>query len=208
MSGRTRGGRGATPSSDIPETDEAETTRAATRGGARGHGPMGGMGMPAEKAMDFSGSLRRFARVMRPERVRVIVLTLCGIASVALTVAGPKILGEATNIIFDGVVGTMLAGQVPAGTPVDEVVAGLRARGDDQFAEMLSGMDGVVVGQGIDTQQLIVVLAWAVGVYAAAFVFGWWQARITAIAVQNTMRRLRDDVEAKLHRLPLSYVDK
>ncbi|MBL0888079.1 ABC transporter ATP-binding protein [Myceligenerans sp. I2] len=193
------------------ETSDEETMREASRSGARrgpGHGPMGGMGMPAEKALDFSGSLKRFVAVMRPERARVIVLTLFGVISVALTVAGPKILGTATNIIFNGVVGSMLAGQVPAGTPLEDVVTGLRARGEDQLADMLSGMHGVVVGQGIDTGQLVTVLSWAVAVYAAAFVFGWLQARITAVAVQNTMRRLRDDVEAKLHRIPLSYVDK
>ncbi|GAB4085302.1 ABC transporter ATP-binding protein [Myceligenerans cantabricum] len=188
---------------------DQETTREAARSGARrGPGPTGSMGMPAEKALDFSGSLRRFAEVMRPERARVIILTLCGVVSVALTVAGPKLLGEATNIIFDGVIGRMLAGQVPAGTPADEVVAGLRARGDDQLADLLSGMPEVVVGQGVDTGRLVMVLAWAVSVYVAAFVFGWVQARITAVAVQNTMRRLRDDVEAKLHRIPLSYVDR
>ncbi|MBO0608334.1 ABC transporter ATP-binding protein [Myceligenerans salitolerans] len=189
---------------------DAETTREAARSGARRGpgGPMGGMGMPAEKPLDFGGSLRRFARVMRPERGRVVILTLFGVISVALTVAGPKILGEATNVIFRGVVGTMLAGQVPAGTPTEDVVAGLRAQGEDQMADMLSGMTGVVVGQGIDTGQLVVILAWAVAVYVAAFVFGWLQARITAVAVQNTMRRLRDDVEAKLHRIPLSYVDR
>ncbi|GAA1869014.1 ABC transporter ATP-binding protein [Myceligenerans crystallogenes] len=191
---------------------DAETTREAARSGARrgpgGGGPMGGMGMPTEKAMNFGESLKRFAALMRPERARVIVLTLSGIVSVALMVAGPKILGEATDVIFDGVVGRMLAGQVPAGTPVDQVADGLRAQGQDQLADMLAGMDGVVVGQGIDTGALVTILAWAVGVYVAAFLFGWWQARITAIAVQNTMRTLRADVEAKLHRIPLSYVDK
>ncbi|GAB3162035.1 ABC transporter ATP-binding protein [Myceligenerans halotolerans] len=201
----TRSGSASTEASD------AETAREASRSGARrgpGAGPMGGMGMPAEKPLDFRGSLRRFAAVMRPERARVVLLTLFGVISVALTVAGPKILGEATDVIFRGVVGTMLAGQVPAGTPVEEVTEGLRARGEDQMADMLAGMDGVVVGQGVDTGQLVTVLAWAVGVYVAAFLFGWLQARITAVAVQNTMRRLREDVEAKLHRIPLSYVDK
>lgn len=200
-----------TDSTTDTSTTDAETTREASRSGARhgpGTGPMGGMAMPAEKPLDFRGSLRRFAAVMRPERARVVAVTVFGVLSVALTVAGPKLLGEATNVIFDGVVGTMLGGQVPAGTPVAEVVAGLRARGENQLADMLSGMDGVVVGQGVDTGQLITILAWAVGVYVMAFLFGWLQARITAVAVQRTMRRLRDDVEAKLHRIPLSYVDK
>ncbi|GAA4725852.1 ABC transporter ATP-binding protein [Isoptericola chiayiensis] len=174
-----------------------------------GGGPMGGgAGMPTARAMDFAGSLRRFAGTMRPERARVAVLTACGVASVALTVLGPKILGDATNVIFAGVVGQMLGRTLPAGTTTDEAVAALRAAGDDTQADMLASMGDVVPGQGVDTEQLAQVLGTAVLVYLGAFVFGWLQSRLMTVAVQHTVRRLRDDVEAKLHRIPLSYVDK
>ncbi|WP_328799009.1 ABC transporter ATP-binding protein, partial [Puerhibacterium puerhi] len=171
-----------------------------------GGGPMG-MGAPVAKAMDFRGSLLRFARSMRPERTRVVLLTLCGVVSVALTVVGPRVLGAATNVIFEGAVGAMLGRTVPPGTPTDEVVAGLRAQGQDRMADMLAAMDHVVVGQGVDFGRLGPILLTALAIYAGAFLFGWLQARIMTIAVQNTVRRLRDEVEAKLHRIPLSYVD-
>ncbi len=176
--------------------------------GPRPGGPMGpGIGAPVAKAMDFTGSLRRFARTMRPERARVVLLTLSGVVSVALTVAGPKILGEATNVIFEGMVGRLLASRLPAGTTAVDAADALRAAGNDAQADLLGAMDGLVVGQGIDGGRLATILLGALAVYLGAFLFGWLQARIMTVAVQNTMRRLRDDVEAKLHRVPLSYAD-
>ncbi|CAM3853411.1 ABC transporter ATP-binding protein [Isoptericola cucumis] len=159
---------------------------------------------PGAKPMNFVGSLKRFAGVMRPERARVVLLTLCGVVSVALTVVGPKILGDATNVIFAGVVGAGL----PAGATVDHVVAGLRESGNDTQASLLESMPGLVPGQGVDFERLAQILMVVLAIYVGAFLFGWLQARIMTIAVQNTMRRLRDDVEAKLHRIPLSYADK
>jgi ATP-binding cassette subfamily B multidrug efflux pump len=186
----------------------AQTARPAAGARPAGPGPMGGAGMPAAKPMDFAGSLRRFARTMRPERVRVIALTVCGVVSVALTVVGPKVLGEATNVIFAGVVGQALGSVLPPGTTQAQAVELLRAQGDDTQADMIASMDGLVPGQGVDFDALAVILGWVAVIYLGAFVFGWVQSRLMTVAVQNTMRRLRDDVEAKLHRIPLSYVDK
>ena len=68
----------------------------------RAHGPFGGMMLPAEKAKDFKGSARRLAGLLGPERVWVGLVILLGAASVALSVTGPKILGNATTVIFEG----------------------------------------------------------------------------------------------------------
>ncbi|WP_274992646.1 ABC transporter ATP-binding protein [Promicromonospora iranensis] len=159
--------------------------------------------MPVEKPMDFKGSLRRFAGSLRPERLRVVVLMVLGIGSVALTVMGPKLLGDATNVIFAGFVGA----QLESGVTTEQAIDGLRAQGQDRQADLLSGVPGVVPGQGIDFTLLMQTLGWVVAVYLGAFLFGWLQARITTGVVQRTMRNLRDQVEAKLHRIPLSYVD-
>nr|WP_229785608.1 ABC transporter ATP-binding protein [Promicromonospora citrea] len=162
-----------------------------------------GMGMPVQKPLDFRGSLRRFAATLRPERFNVFVVLVLGIGSVALTVLGPKLLGNATNVIFAGVVGS----QLPAGVSAEQAEEGLRAQGQDRMADLLSGVPGVVPGQGVDFTLLMQTLGWVVAAYLGAFLFGWLQARITTGVVQRTMRSLRDQVEAKLHRIPLSYVD-
>jgi len=168
----------------------------------RGMGPGGGLGMPGEKSLDFRGSLRRLLGVLRPEWPKLVAVLLLGVASVALAVSGPRVLGDATNVIFDGVVGA----QLPAGATKAEAVAGLRAQGQDRLADMLSGMD-VVPGQGIDFPGLRTLLLAVVAIYVASALFSWLQGWITTGVVQRVVRGQREQVEAKLGRLPLRYFD-
>lgn len=62
-------------------------------------------GQAAEKSMDFKGSGKRLLGLMRPERAALSVMLVFGALSVGLTVVGPKILGNATNLIVQGVMG-------------------------------------------------------------------------------------------------------
>nr|WP_146807095.1 ABC transporter ATP-binding protein [Cellulomonas persica] len=171
------------------------------RRGPAGHGPMA-MGVPGEKSMNFRASGARFLRELRPERVRIGAIVLLGAASVVLAVIGPKLLGAATDVLFTGVVGSML----PAGVSKAEAIEGLRAQGQDRIADMLSAMD-VVPGQGVDFDRLGRILLVVALVYVGSFLFGWVQGRMTAGVVQRSVLRLRADVEAKLSRVPLRYVD-
>jgi ATP-binding cassette subfamily B protein len=75
---------------------------APARPAPRNHGPFGGMMLPAEKAKNFKGSARRLAGLLGPERVWIAAVIVLGAASVALSVTGPKILGNATTVIFEG----------------------------------------------------------------------------------------------------------
>jgi ATP-binding cassette subfamily B multidrug efflux pump len=168
-------------------------------------GPAGRMmagGMPTEKLQDFKGSTKRLLGLMKPQRLLVSVVLLFGVASVTLSVLGPKLLGKATDIIFAGVVGKLL----PAGISKAQAVANLRAQGDNSRADLLSSTDAVP-GQGIDFTHLGHVLAWVALIYVFAWVFGVMQGRLTARVVQTTVYGLRRSVEAKLSRLPLSYFD-
>ena len=179
--------------------DKAPTLRRPPRGGP---GPMGGLGMPGEKSLNFRESGRRLLTVLRPERWRLAGVLLLGIASVALAVTGPKVLGDATNVIFNGVIGS----QLPAGVTKAQAVEGLRADGQDRLADMLGGMD-VVPGQGVDFPQLRTLLLAVVAIYVASALFSWVQGVITTGVVQRVVFRLREQVEAKLGRLPLRYFD-
>jgi ATP-binding cassette subfamily B protein len=166
-----------------------------------GGGPHGMM-MPAEKSKDFRGSAARLAGRLRPERSRLLLVLLVGALSVAFTIAGPKLLGTATNVLFEGVIGARL----PAGVTQEQAIAGLRATGQDQLAEMLSGMD-VEPGQGVDYTELARILGLLTLVYVLASLFGWMQQYLMAGVAQRTMYRLREDVDGKLARLPLRYFD-
>ncbi|KAE8763799.1 ABC transporter ATP-binding protein [Georgenia thermotolerans] len=173
-----------------------------------GHGPGGGMGgrpgvAPGQKSLHFRASLRRLVGTLRPERPRLVAVGVLGSVSVALAVLGPKILGDATNIVFNGVVGRML----PAGVTQQQAVEGLRATGHGQVADMVAGMDNLVPGQGIDFDALGRTILLVLGIYVLSAVFLWLQGRILAGVVQRTGYRLREDVQAKIDRLSLAHLD-
>ncbi|MGG7463790.1 ABC transporter ATP-binding protein [Plantibacter sp. YIM 135347] len=167
-------------------------------------GPMGGgAGMPAEKAMNFGPSAKRLLGRFAPHKIALILVTILGVISVALSVIGPKLLGEGTNIIFEGIVSKGL----PAGATKEQVIEGLRQKGDTGQADLLSGMN-LNPGHGIDFSALSMILLLVMAIYVLSSVFGWLQAYVLNGIVQRTMFRLRGDVEAKIHRLPLGYFDR
>jgi ATP-binding cassette subfamily B protein len=172
---------------------------AARRGGGP---PWMGAAMPTEKAMSFMPSARRLVGRLRPARGRVILVLVLALCSVALSVTGPKILGRATDIIFKGYLGARL----PAGLSGSDAVAAARARGDQDFADLLA-RSHAVPGRGIDFAALDSVLLWALVVYVAAGLLSWLQGYLLNGVVQSTVRQLRSDVADKLNRLPLPYVD-
>lgn len=187
-------------------SDDTKTTtpaRPPARRGPGGGGPFGGMGMPAEKSMNFLPSAKRLIRRLRPEWFGIIWVLLFAVASVALSVIGPKLLGEGTNLIFEGAISKSL----PEGVTQDQVIEGLRASGQDNMADLLSGMH-LTPGIGIDFHALSMVLIWVLALYILSSVFGWLQAYVLNDVVQRTVYRLREDIEAKINRLPLSYFDK
>jgi ATP-binding cassette subfamily B protein len=66
--------------------------------------PIGGLGMPVQKAKNFKGTLRRLLGYLRPHRAGLTVVILAGVIGTVFTVLGPKILGLATTRIFEGFV--------------------------------------------------------------------------------------------------------
>jgi ATP-binding cassette subfamily B protein len=170
--------------------------------GQRTGGPFMGLSAPVERSKDFRGTLRKLLARLRPERLVLAVVVVLGSLSVAFSVIGPKITGNAVNIIFDGVVGRTL----PAGVPKEQVIESLRARGQGQLADMLAATNAVP-GVGVDFTALAQILALAVVVYALASLLAWAQAYIMAGVAQRTVYGLRREVEEKLARLPLRYFD-
>ena len=171
-----------------------------------GPGPRGGA--PTERARNFTGTWRRLISELRPEMRRIALVVALTVIAVVLSVAAPKILARATNILFEGVMGSALArAGVPEGTTGDQLARMLRAGGRDDYADMVSAYD-VVVGRGLDDHALMIVLLQTLGAYLLSAVLLWIQGRVLAGVVQRTGRRLRAEVEAKLNRVPLSYIDR
>ncbi|MEE6168128.1 ABC transporter ATP-binding protein [Mycolicibacterium sp. 120322] len=157
---------------------------------------------PAERTRDFRGSALRLVKLLVPQRGPAIAVIMLGVAGVAIGVIGPRILGHATDLLFNGVIGR----ELPAGLTKGQAVEAARARGDTTFADLLSGMN-VIPGHGVDFTAVARTLALALGLYLLAALFVWIQARLLVVVVQRTMAALRVDVENKIHRLPLSYFD-
>lgn len=156
----------------------------------------------AERSRDFRGTAVRMVRRLAPQRFLTAVVIVLSMTGIAIGVIGPRILGHATDLLFNGVVGR----ELPAGLSKEQAIEAARARGDGQFAQMLSGMN-VTPGAGVDFHAVGMTLALALGLYLAAGLLAWVQARLLNVTVQRTVVALRTDVEDKLHRLPLSYFD-
>jgi ATP-binding cassette, subfamily B, multidrug efflux pump len=165
---------GQAPTGPAPATGERATPKrglgpASGMGPGAGRGPGAFMGgMSTEKALDFRGSGARLLSLLRPYRVLVIAAVVLCVGSVTLAVLAPRLLGEAINVVFYGVIDRR-------GTDFDHV------------------------GQ---------ILAVVAGLYAGSSICALFQARLTATLVQRAVFNLREQVEAKLSRLPLSYFDR
>jgi len=164
------------------EEKAAEARRGPSRaGGFGGRGPMG-MAMPGEKSHDFGPSAKRLMARLRPERVLVALVVVLAVASVILTAVGPKILGHATDIIFEG----FFSKQIPAGVTQQQVVDQLRAQGQNQQADLISGMT-LVPGQGIDFTALAQILLFVMALYLVGALLQWWSGWILAGVVARTI---------------------
>ncbi|MDX6389195.1 MAG: ATP-binding cassette, subfamily multidrug efflux pump [Streptosporangiaceae bacterium] len=206
-------GRGAAPNG-------AASNGAASNGAGeratpkRGPGPAAGIGtgrgpaafmggMSTEKSLNFRGSSRRLLGTLAPHRLLVATSLVLAAVSVTLSVLGPWLLGNATNLIFSGVISK----QIPAGVSQAQMVARLRREGRGTQADMLSAMH-VVAGQGINFTRVGQVLLLVLLVYLGSSAGMLMQGRVTATVVQRIVFGLREQVQAKLSRLPLSYFDR
>jgi len=127
----------------------------------------GSAGVPMERSKDFKGATRRLGVLMRPERSGVLAVMTLTTVSVVLLVLAPSRLGDATNVI----------------------------------------VEGLITGQGIDFGAMHRILLTVLAMYAIATGLSYIQAWLLAGVVQRAMFRLRGDVEDKINRLPLSWMD-
>lgn len=168
-------------------------------------GPGGRMmagGAPTERSMDFKGSTKRLLKRFAKERTTLYVMLVAGALSVALSVVGPKILGKATDLVFAGVIGR----QMPEGTSKEQALAGLH-RTNSGLADMLSKVD-FTPGKGMDFDAIGHVLLAALITYVGAGLLMLVSTRLSIRVINRVVFQLREDIQTKLSRLPLSYFDR
>ncbi|MEO6571223.1 MAG: ABC transporter ATP-binding protein, partial [Ilumatobacteraceae bacterium] len=106
VQGASAGEQGAAPNAGGSRADDravlATTGREARRGS---FGPGGGAGMPAERSRDFGASVRRLGTIIGSEVPLLFLVVLLTMGSVTLVVLGPRLLGQATDVIVSGMRG-------------------------------------------------------------------------------------------------------
>ncbi|MDN8595182.1 MULTISPECIES: ABC transporter ATP-binding protein [unclassified Corynebacterium] len=154
------------------------------------------------KAKQFWPSAKRLLGLLAPYKITLIFVFLMNAGSVLLAVWAPRVMGRAMDVIFSGVVSK----QLPEGTTAEQAVDGLRAAGQDRFADMAAAMD-LNPGHGIDFDRLRGLIIAVLAFYLAAALLMWAQGAILNKLTMRAVYTLREGVEAKIHRLPLSYFD-
>ena len=79
-----------------------QTSKRPPQHGPMGHGQMAMM--PGEKAKDISGTFRKLLKYLGRYKIRVLLVLIFAIISTIFMIVGPKILGNATTEIFNGLI--------------------------------------------------------------------------------------------------------
>ncbi|MBO9625063.1 MAG: ABC transporter ATP-binding protein [Microbacterium sp.] len=202
----------ATPTVERELTDdekyEAELAEQARQNGG------GWDSVAPGKADRFGPSFKRMIGLLKPSAVWFVFVSVLGAIGVVLAVAAPKVLAEATNIIYTGFFSNELAKPngdfpgFPVGTTQSQVVEQLRQFKQDDFANQIAAMHDFTVGQGLDFDALRWIIVAVLAIYVVSALLSWIQGYVINVIMVRTMWRLREEVEAKINRLPLSYFDK
>lgn len=144
--------------------------------GPQGRGPGSGtmaMTMPVQKARDFKGTLKRLSRYLKPRKYQLIAVFMTAVLSTIFSIVSPKIMGDATTRLFEGIMGKM------KGVP----------------------------GAHVDYPYILHIILILAGLYLLSAIFSYLQQFLMAGVAQKTVYDLRNDVNDKLSRLPLSFFD-
>ena len=136
-------------------------------------GPMGRGQETTEKPKDFKKTTKKLIdSYLSKYKIGLIIVIIFAIGSTIFTIVGPKILGNATTEIFNGLV------------------------------SKLSG------GSGIDFGKIAQIAIMLLGLYLLSAVFSFVQGFTMTGIAQKLTYRIRNDIAAKINKLPMNYFDK
>ncbi|WP_207871648.1 ABC transporter ATP-binding/permease [Enterococcus sp. DIV2402] len=151
----------------------------STHGGPGSGGPGHGMGMKPQKANNFWGTTKRLFRYMSKRSYAIILVFVLAIAAVVFQIQTPKVLGQATTEIFNG------------------VMAGMK---QIKLGEQISSFP-------IDFDKIGEIILIVIGMYIISAIFNFFQQFIMTRVSQRTVYEMRRDLDEKMSRLPISYYD-
>ena len=139
-------------------------------------GPMGGPmrgQTTTEKPKDFKKTTKKLIEsYLSKYKIALIVVIIFAIGSTIFTIVGPKILGNATTEIFNG---------------------------------LMSKISG---GSGIDFGKITQIAIMLLGLYLLSALFSFIQGFLMTGVAQKITYKIRNDIAAKINRLPMNYFDK
>ena len=136
-------------------------------------GPMGRGTQTTERAKDFKKTTKKLIRsYLTKYKIPLIIVMIFAIGSTIFTIVGPKILGNATTEIFNGLI------------------------------SKLSG------GTGIDFGKVGTIALTLLGLYVTSAIFSFVQGFLMTNVAQKITYKIRNDIAAKINKLPMKYFDK
>lgn len=160
----------------------SEKKQPQRRPGGMGHGPMGG-GPPsaraAEKAKNFKGTVKRLVRYLAPRKLTFIAVFILSAGSTVFSIIGPKIMGLATTKLGEGFMAQVKHIADPGSAP-------------PAF---------------FDFEYIARILLMLIGLYLLSALLSFVTGFLMSGVAQGTVFSMRNDVKAKLDRLPLKYFD-
>ncbi|HPD44666.1 MAG TPA: ABC transporter ATP-binding protein [Candidatus Woesebacteria bacterium] len=160
----------------------------------RGHGGFGARFGRFEKAKDFKGTLKRLAGYFKPEAKRLIFVAIAAILGTVFNILGPKILGKAVTKLFNNLISSF------AIQARNQIIKQQLAQNPSLSLQLLPvpGIEWGYIGR-------IMLTLLVLYLFSALFIF--IQQYLMSGVAQRTIYKLRNEVDEKLHRLPLKYFD-
>lgn len=166
-----------------------------------GRGPMGGgmaMGMPAEKAKNFKGTMKRLIKYLEPNKINLIVVFITAILSTIFSIVSPKIMGKATTKLFEGLMNKYMYYE-----KLNAAASAVKKGANPQLLLQLK-QQGV---PSVDFNYIGQIILYLIGLYVISAAFSYIQQYVMAGVAQKTVFNMRNDLNNKIARLPLRYFD-
>lgn len=185
--------------------------------------PMGNNTSTGEKAKNFKGTIIKLMKYLAAFRWQLLTVIIFTISSTIFAIISPKILGEATNQIvkdyrnikaYELITKNLPNNAIlPNNTTVNDILNNLPNRSEIESKIPANQLQTVlafnvtkkptfhfdIIGQ---------IILWLIGLYLVSAILRYLGSWIMTNITQKITFKMRQDISAKINRLPFSYFDK
>ena len=186
-------------------------------GGGGMHGPGSGS---MEKAKNFKGTMKQFAKQIKPYWISLIIVFVFAILSTVFTILSPKILGNITNelvtdyvnmTVYDQFIAKLPAGtSIPAGMKGAELLKMMPESAKSKLSsDMITNISNLDLSKRPEINfdaigQTAMILIW---LFVLSAGFSFVQGLIMSDVSQKITYDYRKQISIKINKLPLKYFD-